>query len=385
MTGATFVALVAALPWIVAPWIAVARARRSRTLDEERADPPSPAPRVSVIVPARDERRNIARCAESILTSAYPALEVIVVDDHSADGTGDIARAIATRDDRLRVIESPPLPDGWFGKQWACAAGVMVSSGDLLCFTDADTEHSRELVTRAVNAMRSRQADLLSVAGVQELRGFWERVVQPQVFLQLTARYGNTESIARARRAEDVIANGQFLLVRRDAYEAVGGHAAVREKVAEDLALAQRFFRAGKRVAFTLGPTYLSTHMYASLAEIVRGWRKNMYAGGQYALPQRIRFLLPIALLAVPLSTLAPLVTLALSLLGVIGTGWLPWSSFAVAATLFWWLVLYGIGKQPRWYAFTYPLGALILLYIAVGAIIRGERVSWKGRTYQAG
>jgi glycosyltransferase involved in cell wall biosynthesis len=377
-------AAVAALPWVLIPWLAIARAKRSRTLAEERDTPPSPAPHVSIVVPARDERRNIARCVRGLLSSTYPDFDVIVVDDHSSDGTGEIARAIAASDARLRVLESPALPDGWFGKQWACATGASVARGELLCFTDADTEHASELLTRAVNALRSRPADLLSVAGVQELSSFWERVVQPQIFFVLVMRYGSTEAVGAAKRAEDVIANGQFLLVRRDAYDAVGGHTAVRDKVAEDLALGQKFFRAGNRVAMVLAPQYLTTHMYASLAELVRGWRKNVYAGGRDAVPRQARLLIPFALLLPPLAALAPVVSLALALAGVVTGAWLLWSAVSVAATVFWWLVLYGYVREPRWYAFLYPVGALVVLYIMIGALARGDRVSWKGRRYRS-
>ena len=377
-------ALLAALPWVLVPLATIVRASRSRLLDEEVDDPPAPAPLVSIIVPARNERRNIERCVTSILESDYPALEVIVVDDHSTDGTGEIARTLATSNARLRVIESPELPDGWFGKQWACATGAAVARGDLLCFTDADTSHSPDLLTRAVNAMRSRQADLLSVAGSQEMGSFWERVIQPQIFFLLTMRYGSTERVSHAKRAEDVIANGQFLLVRREAYDAIGGHASVRDKVAEDLALAQCVFRAGRRLAVVLGPTQLSTRMYASLGELVEGWRKNVFAGGRDAIPRQARALFPIALLIAPLAGIGPFVALLLCLAGMLSEAWWVWSGVAVTATLCWWLVLYGYTTQPRRYALAYPLGALVLLYIVVGAILRRDRVAWKGRSYRA-
>src|SRR5262245_53986468 len=108
------------LPWVVGPIIGIARSLRSRSLDDESTDISSPAPLVSVVIPARNEIRNIERCARSVLATTYPALEVIVVDDHSSDGTGDAARAIARADPRLRVVDAPDLPADWFGKQWAC-------------------------------------------------------------------------------------------------------------------------------------------------------------------------------------------------------------------------------------------------------------------------
>jgi chlorobactene glucosyltransferase len=379
-------AVVASAPWLLLPPIALLRATRSRSLNDESESAPVPAPRISVIVPARNERRHIEHCVRSVLASTYPVLEVIVVDDHSDDGTGTLAREIARSDARLRVIDTPPLPEGWFGKQWACTSGAAAAMGDLLLFADADTRHAADLVTRAVNAMQSRGADLLSVAGHQEMHGFWERLVQPQVFWMLLARYGGTEIMNRATRASDVIANGQCILVRREAYISVGGHAAVRDKVAEDLALAQCFFRAGRRVAIVLGLEQLSTHMYGSLGELVHGWGKNVFAGGIDAMPGGAvgRLLFPFVLVLVPLMGVLPAAALLLATAGALDRTWLLWSALCVGSSVLWWVIIYSAIRQPRRYAPLYPLGAAVVLYIVLGAIARGRRVGWKGRVYVA-
>lgn len=362
------------------------RVGRSRSLAEESSDPPSPTPRLSIIVPARNEARNIGRCVQSILASTYPELELIVVDDHSADGTSQVARTAASGDPRFHILVNPALPDGWFGKQWACATGAAAATGELLLFTDADTWHAPELAVRAVNALQRSRADLLSVAGRQETHSFWERLLQPQILWMLLARYGGTDAISHARRAEDVIANGQFMLFTRETYDAVGGHASVRDKVAEDLALGQRVFRAKRRVVLVRGEEELSTHMYASLDELLRGWGKNVYAGGIDAMPGgRIgRLLFPIVLLLVPLMNVVPVVALGAALLGLLGAGWLAWSLICVAASLLWWTLIYGGFRQRLWYALLYPVGAAVVLYIFIGAIARGRRVGWKGRQYVA-
>ena len=379
-------ALVAAAPWIVLPPIAMLRVRRSRSLEDESATPPPRAPLVSVIVPARNEARNIGRCVRSILASGYPALEAIVVDDHSHDDTAALAREAAPGNARLRVVSNPPLPNGWFGKQWACATGVGSSRGELLLFTDADTEHAPDLLPRAVNALLRDNVGLLTVAGHQETHGFWERLLQPQVFWMLLVRYGGTESVSRARRAEDVIANGQFLLVRRSAYDAVGGHASVRDKVAEDLALAQRFHRSGLGVRLLRGDEQLSTHMYASLSELIAGWGKNIYAGGIDAMPGGGigRVVFPMVLPLLPLMTVAPVIILAMALVGVLGSGWFLWSAVSSVANLVWWALIYRGFRQRVWFGLAAPLGAAMLLYIIARAVARGRRVGWKGREYLA-
>src|SRR5688572_33151417 len=129
------IALIAALPWVLAPIVIAIRRRDSRSLDEFSADPPADAPLVSVIVPARNEARGIERCLRSILGTTYPRVEVIAVDDQSTDGTADLASAIARNDSRLLVFTTAPLPRDWFGKQWACATGASKAKGALLCFT----------------------------------------------------------------------------------------------------------------------------------------------------------------------------------------------------------------------------------------------------------
>jgi len=377
-------ALFAAAPWLAAPVVLLWRTRESRSIDEFPDAAPADAPLVSVIVPARDEARNVERCLRSVLATRWPRLEVILVDDHSTDGTDELARRIARDDARLRVLDDPDLPPGWFGKQWACANGAAAARGSLLCFVDADTTHAPDLLPRAVAALHARGADLVSVIGRQEMGTFWERVAQPQVFAVILSRYGGTERISRARRSVDVIANGQFLLFTRTAYDAIGGHAAVRDVVVEDLKLAQRVVASGRRLALFLGDAQLSTRMYTSLPELMRGWRKNVYAGGREAMPLGAlgQLLFPFLLCFPSVAQLWPIAMLGLGLAGVAVPIPPLAATMAIAATLGFWLVTYHRAHQRMWWALTYPLGALVLLAIALTAIARGQRVEWRGREY---
>ena len=368
------------------PIVTLVRARHSRSLDEESAEVFADAPLVSLVIPARNEARNIERCVRSALAASYPRLEVIAVDDHSTDDTGEILHRLAWGDARLRVVVPPPLPPGWFGKQWACNAGAEASAGEIIGFFDADTEQSPDLVARAVNTMRLRHADLLTVAGSQELGSFWERMVQPQVFAIMLARYGGTESVNESRRASEKIANGQCIFVRRQAYDDTGGHGAVRDKVAEDLAMAQLYFTAGRRSFLVLGMPQLSTRMYTSLRELVAGWGKNLYAGGRDAAPFGAfgRLIYPLLLVAPALGGLVPPILLALSIGGMLGHGVLVWSATVSGANLIWWLIVYMLLGLSPVYALLHPLGSAMLLYIALRAIVRGSRVQWKERDYIA-
>jgi chlorobactene glucosyltransferase len=383
---AVWLPVAAALPWIIAPLVVAWRARQAQHLGDFSAEAPSDAPLLSVVIPARDEARNIEACVRSVLGATYPRLEVVVVDDASRDGTGDIARTLATEDSRVRVVQTAALPAGWFGKPWACATGAAAAHGALLCFTDADTRHAPDLLIRAVHAMRARAADLLSVAGRQELGSFWERVIQPQVFTMITMRYGGPELVNRSRRVYDKIANGQFILVTREAYDAVGGHAAVRDKVAEDLMIAQRFFAARRRVVLVVGADQLTTRMYTSLADLVRGWRKNIFAGSGDSLPPvaAVRALLPLLLLLAPVVTLAPVAALVVGL-ATSSTPVILFGAIATAASLVWWAFVYRSMRLSPFYALAFPLGAVVLLYIIGTAVLRGRRVVWKGREYVSG
>ena len=379
-----FLAIALAAPWVIVPVVTIVRARHSRSLDDESGDAPVDAPLLSIVIPARNEARNIERCVRSALAARYPRLEVIAVDDHSTDETGAILRRIASADGRLTVVEPRPLPAGWFGKQWACTAGAEASTGEIIAFFDADTEQAPDLVPRAVNAMRSRGAELLTVAGSQELGSFWERMVQPQVFAIMLMRYGGTESVNESARATEKIANGQCIFVQRQAYLDAGGHGAVRDKVAEDLALAQLWFTLGRRSFLVLGLTQLSTRMYTSLRELVEGWGKNIYAGGRDSAPLGAfgRLIYPLLLIAPALSGLVPPILLVLSLVGVFGHSLLVWSAIVTGANLVWWLGVYALLRLSPVYAVLHPAGSAMLLYIALRSIVRGKRVQWKDRDY---
>lgn len=358
---------------------------RSTFLDDEAAEVPADAPRVTVIVPARNESRNIAACVHSILASDYPDLEVIVVNDHSSDETATIASAIADEDARLIVLDNPELPPGWFGKQWACQTGAGAASGEILIFMDADARASSDLVTRSVNGMLRTRADFYSVLGRQEMVTFWERLIQMQVFTVLMTRFGGTEIVNRATSASAKIANGQYLMVHRAVYDEFGGHALVRGYVAEDLMLAQRYFELGKKTVLVAGMSQLSTRMYTSLRELIGGWRKNLFAGGRHSMPfgPRAAGITPLLLPLPFLMQLAPPVLLVVA--GVLQLHTLLlWAEVTTILSLVTWLAYYRIARVPMRYALLYPIGAAFTLYIALAAVVRGSRVEWKGREYES-
>ncbi|HSE27145.1 MAG TPA: glycosyltransferase [Gemmatimonadales bacterium] len=369
-----------ALPWAV-PFLSLLRLADKRP-DLARAEPVRGRP-LSVIVPARNEAAVIGNVVRSILGGGYDPLELIVVDDRSEDGTAGVVRAIAADDARVRLVEGAALPADWYGKPWACAQGAAIATGRLLLFTDADTTHHPGLHARAVALQEELDADLLTLAPRQRCVTFWERLVMPQIWVLLGVRF-HPRVVNRARRRRDLIANGQFLLIRREAYDAIGGHAMVRDEVAEDLALAQAFHAAGRRVRFAFAERHMETRMYHSLRHLAEGWTKNLYLGGRRSYPDEpvLRALVPAGLATAIGFWLLPTLGLALAGAGIapalLGPALRAW---AVSAGF--WAVISAHMRIPPWYGLLHPLGAGMALAIVARSTLRGgRRVEWKGRVY---
>lgn len=379
-------ALLYALPWLVLPVLAAAFVRRRPRLDEWPPVAEEECGLVSVIVPARNEAHNVGECVRCLLASAHPRLEVIVVDDASDDGTGDVARAAGGGDPHLAVVRGAPLPPGWFGKPWACEQGVRLARGELIAFCDADMRVRPELVGRSVAALRGTGAALLSAIPRQVLGGFWERVVMAQVGMLFLARYPDAGRVNRSRHTRDKIALGGYILVRRDAYRAAGGHAAVRHEVAEDMAIAQRFHAAGHPPVLVHAEPYLWVRMYRSLAEIVEGWGKNLASSSTRTTSGPLAALVPWLLVSgLFFFWMLPPLVLVRGALGIVGAPWVPAAAVAQAVSLGFWGAMYRREGQNPLYALLAPLGALVMAAIIVRSLARRGRVTWKGRRYAAG
>ncbi|HEX6643544.1 MAG TPA: glycosyltransferase family 2 protein [Gemmatimonadales bacterium] len=375
--------LLPALPWAVV-WLALLRLAWKRPA---LADIPAAAPdalRVSIVIPARNEEATIETVVRSVLATAHRNFEVIVVDDRSTDGTAAIVARLAETDPRLRLVHGAELPDGWYGKPWACVQGWRAATGDALLFTDADTRHEPELLPRALGALAGGRGDLVTVMPHQRCVTFWERVIMPQIWLLLGVRF-HPATVNRARRLRDVIANGQFILMRRSAYEAVGTHEAVRHEVAEDLALAQLVHGTGRKIFFVFGTELMETRMYRDLPHIVEGWSKNLYLGGRRSFPDEplLAALVPLALAGAMIFWLVPLVVVALAAAGIAAPGFAPPAAAAVLLSAAFWMLVSAGMRIPAWYGAAYPLGALAVLYIVARSARRGAgTIEWKGRLY---
>jgi glycosyltransferase involved in cell wall biosynthesis len=227
-------------------------------------------PEVSIIVPARNEEASLGDCLESLTAQTGVGFEIIVVDDGSTDRTREIAQSFA----KVRVISAGPLPDGWTGKNNAAIAGAKEGRAQWLLFTDADTVHLPGSLARALAEAKREGADLLSYSPEQAAVTFAERAVMPVIFSELAAQYPPQK--VRDRNSGIVAANGQYILVRRAAYDAIGGHAAIATEILEDVALARLFHNAGQRVYFRYGGDTVRTRMYRNWPQLREGWTKNL-------------------------------------------------------------------------------------------------------------
>ncbi len=387
--GAIVGFLLISLVWLaVVVWL-MARAFNQRGLLPVLDPSPPPvadcAADVAVVIPARDEAANIGRCLQSVVHQTYPAsrLRVVVIDDHSTDATFRIAAAIAEQHPCASVLRAPPLPPHWVGKSHACWFGVRAIAPDTewLCFVDADVWAELVLLASAIAAAEAANLDLLSLAPRQELQSFAERLIMP-CGLYLLAFCQDLRRV-QARDSKEVTATGQFMLVRRTAYEAVGGHAAVRGAICEDLMLARLVKRTGRSTQLQDGRRLLATRMYTGWATLWVGIAKNLseMLGG----PARTA---AIACIAVTLSFAAVLVPAADATGCARGD---PAACWALLPGLFGSAAAFGLHiagasyfRMPLCYGFLFPLGYTAGAAMAFDSIRRrlSGRVMWKGRTY---
>ena len=234
--------------------------------------------RVSVLIPARNEQATLERCVRAALRSQHPIKEVIICDDHSSDATPQILERLQAEDARVRVIKGEPLPRGWVGKPHACHQLARAARGEVLCFVDADTFLERSGIGRVASLFEDLGADVVTAMPRQLTRSWSERLILPLLHLTYTSWF----PLVLTWRSKDVrflAANGQLLAIHRRVYEAVGGFAAVRDEVVDDMAMCRQVKRAGYRVVFADGHAIAACRMYGSAREVWEGFSKNIYQG----------------------------------------------------------------------------------------------------------
>jgi GT2 family glycosyltransferase len=357
-----------------------------RDLLQARADRPlgrallahAGSPRVSVLIPARNEADRIGVCLEGLALQPGALLEVIVVDDQSTDGTAQLVQRYAGRVPGLRLIRGLPLPAGWAGKCWSCWQAAAEARGEWLLFLDADVIPEPGLVAALVASAERRGADLLSALPRIEMRTAAERLVLPAFFSLVTAIY--PFHLVGRRDSPLAFAIGQCLLIRRPCYDALGGHAAVQGSLLEDMQLAGLAKRAGYGLAAVFAPQFIRVRMYSGWASLVEGLTKNAGAGLRNGGPRAAVIALRQAVLAwAPLDAL-----LAGFALGQPGAALVVAGSLMLAFSMLVWgrTLSRRLGIAP-WWALTLPLGTLLYFLIAARAWLHlrtGRGLTWKGR-----
>jgi chlorobactene glucosyltransferase len=342
-------------------------------------------PLVSIIVPARNEGRNLPSCLECLLRQDYPAghLNIVIIDDDSTDDTFAVGTSFARRSQHVKIVACPPLPPRWCGKPHACWVGTRLSSAQVewLCFIDADVQAEPRLIASAVAAAASQRLALLSLAPRQRLGSFAERLIIP-CGLYLMAFCQDLESV-QSPDSNRATASGQFMLIRRDVYESVGGHAAVHDAICEDLELALLIKRAGGHVLLQDGKLLLMARMYTGWGSLWTGLSKNLVQmlGGRTAT-------LATALIVLLLSWIGVLLPIVD---GIKCADGLSGGCLALVPALAGTAAAVGLHvagalyfRIPFWYGLMFPIGYTVGACLAAESLRRHWRgkIVWKGRSY---
>ncbi len=234
--------------------------------------------KLSILIPARNEEKNISHCLDSIVNQSFTNYEIIVLDDESIDNTANIVNTYVAKDSRIKLEQGKKLPEGWLGKNWACFQLSQKASGDLFLFIDADVRLNENAVSNSIKLREEKSLNLITVFPTQQINGIGAQLVVPLMnWLLLT--FLPLKKVYTSRRSSFVAANGQFILIDRKTYVTIGGHSSVRNQVVEDMELAKKVKKNGLRMLTALGGDSIFCKMYNSLNDSVNGFSKNFYKG----------------------------------------------------------------------------------------------------------
>ncbi len=332
-------------------------------------------PRVSVLIPARNEELNIEGCVDSLLAQNYPDYEILVLDDNSTDQTRAILERISLQDSRLKICAGESLPQNWLGKHWACHQLSQRAAGELILFTDADTRHQPNALRDSVSALIAQRADLVTAFPREEMLTWGERLTVPILGFGIFCFFPILLA-EKLRLPVFSVTIGQFMLFRRSAFDAIGGYESIRSHPVDDIKLGQNIIAQGFRWQFMDATRHVTCRMYHGFSEALAGFTKNIFAVFNHRILLycigwlwiAVSFLLPIYVLLsarfVPVEFPIPVALLAVgeALLMV----WLTYRRFCI----------------PAYLMLIYPVSLLIFTWIAFRSLLHafiGNRI-WKGR-----
>lgn len=341
--------------------------------------PPKSAPLISICVAARNEERGIKNCLASLLQQDYPNFEVIAVNDHSTDNTGEIIHSLAQENSRLTAIDIDELPEGWLGKPHALHIASKTAQGEYFLFTDADPVFEPNALSSALHLMKEKDLDLLTLMPGCEFVSFWERCVQPIIF-------GFIGTLSRFRKINDpkspsAMGFGAFLMFKRSAYEKIGGHEGVKNAVLEDVYLARNTKKAGLKMMVAEARAIFSIRMYHSFNEIWTGWRKNIFLAMRKSIPRTLYYIF-----AVLGFCLTPYLVLILNIFRGESLGWIGLACVGLSMVIAAGMALCHHLRLAKWNLFLFPLGAVIMGAIMLNSMIQitwRQQTEWRGRIYR--
>ena len=366
---------------------------RAMVLPVKAASQPTVGPLVSIIVPARNEERNIHQCVTSLLEQDYGHYEIIVVDDDSTDNTGCILDELAAthpNGKRLWVLRLRDLPEGWAGKPHALQCGTQEARGEWFLFTDADTWHAPNALRSALTQAMREHTDMFTLGSTQDLPTFWDKVLMPMAYLGISMQY--PPRLVNDPLSKVAIANGQYILIRREVYEQIGGYGRpeLRGTLLDDRDLAHVVKENGFRLHFVDGRDLVHVRMYHGLHDAWRGWRKNAYLGSRGGIP----FVL-LELLGLPQMSIIPFLLPLLAwwsrksnAKGISKTEANVATALEMISLLTYRVWLNRQLKVPVYYVLTHPLAGAIfegILGESTWRVLTKRGVDWRGRQYHNG
>lgn len=382
--------LIGPCAWALAIWLLLNGRRHMRLMRRPVPElkPGKTLPRVTILIPAKDEGQRIAACIQSALDQDYPDFHVIAIDDRSEDDTGRVMDRLAEQNRNLSVVHILPgeLPNGWTGKCNALHRGVQSATGEYLLFIDSDVIIDPDALSATVRRCQSHQVDLLSLLPRLETHNLWEAMLIPLAGAAVTGMFAvsltNSDHLPNS-----AFANGQFLFFKRSAYEQIGGHARVKGQYCEDIEFARFMKPRGFKVRISWGAQFAAVRMYSSLSAIFRGWARIFFAGSRGT---SWRMCLAIFLLIICAYSAYAAAGYAIYLLlhgNMHGWKWVWVGAASVHLLLMHGLVaaVYRWTGNARRNTLLFPISGLLLIWIWLRSIrlCRTKRIEWRGTVYR--
>lgn len=353
-------------------------------------------PKVSVIIPTRNESKRVTPCIESMKSQTYPNLEVIIVDD-STDNTVEVIKNIVKDDKRFKIIKEEKLEGGWVGKPHAMQQGSKEAKGEWLLLIDADTAHDQDLITSAVNHATKKKLDMLSILSELVCKSFWEKIIQPiptglLIFISPLGKVNDPKS-------KNAFALGPFILIKKSVFNRIGGYEKIRGKIADDVEMAKLLKESGFKIGLARAHNMMKLRMYEKFKDIWEGWSKNIFMGlvqkREIKAKGRQILILLIGLFVVFDMVVLPFITILLSLFVVFVLNITFWWFILDASIIIWLFSIiaqfivhkkYYIGNPV--FSPLYFIGGIVTMGIFLNSALKtlsGKGVKWKGRTYTDG